>query len=97
MPDQVETIPPGPTSAHRAGPWLRRPDELATRPAWARKWYLLRVESGLSLQALADATGIDLTALSRYETGNRRPGPINERRILDAPSFEPERPQTNGR
>jgi transcriptional regulator with XRE-family HTH domain len=65
-------------------PVLRRPDELAGRPVWARDLYLRRVERGLSLQALARATGIDFTLLSRYENGHLRPGVLNARRLDEA-------------
>lgn len=65
-------------------PLLRRPDDLTDRPAWARDLYLRRIECGLTLEALATATGIHLTALSRYENGHVRPSATQERRILDA-------------
>jgi len=79
MPREVS---PPPARSHAAGPLTRRADELSTRPDWARAILLLRLESGMTLRALSDATGIDLTVLSRYENGRRRPRPFNERRIL---------------
>jgi transcriptional regulator with XRE-family HTH domain len=65
-------------------PIVRRSDELAHRPAWARNLYLARIERGWLIADLVEATGIHDSVLSRYETGNRRPTPEAERRILAA-------------
>ena len=62
-------------------PVPRSPEQLAARPDWARSLYLRRIARQMTLQDLSDATGIHLTALSRYECGGIRPGPLNASRI----------------
>lgn len=63
---------------------LRRPEEIADRPAWARRLVISRLEAGLSQVALSRLTGIDVSVICQYETGRRRPGVLNERRMTDA-------------
>lgn len=65
-------------------PFIRRPEEIAARPHWARALYLARIDRGLTLQQVADRTGIHITALSRYETGGWRPSAVTEARIREA-------------
>jgi transcriptional regulator with XRE-family HTH domain len=70
--------------SHPDLPLLRRPEEIANRPAWARDLYLARIEAGLTLSRLADLTGIHLTTLSTYENGRERPSALQEQRIRQA-------------
>lgn len=72
------------TGAPRGGPTLRRPEDIADRPAWARDMLLSRLGAGLTLAEVARRSGIDIPTLSQYENAHRRPGPLNERRVLDA-------------
>jgi transcriptional regulator with XRE-family HTH domain len=65
----------------RGEPLARHEDEFLQRPPYARSLLLRRVAAGLRLEDLAQRTGIDITALSRYENGVHVPGKVNRARI----------------